>query len=344
MVAQLRKAERKQAKMRVGITAPSGGGKTYSALLMARGLATSWDKVALIDTENGSGELYAHLGAYNVLTLDAPFTPERYIEAIRACEKAGIEVIVVDSSTHEWDGPGGCLEIKDSLGGKYQDWAKVTPRHQKFLNALLQSCCDIVTTTRRKQDYEMTKDSNGKVTVEKVGLREVQRDGYEYELTLNFELDIRHNAIASKDRTGLFMDKPAFVITEETGRALKVWCESGAPAAVATAPPAAPINGTRTTAPVLPADDLIGPNTPGEPETPVTITAVVDKPYTQGNKPHIGYLLTFSDGREARTTDGALGNRAKSYLATHLPVVPVCETRNGKLVIVEFETADPIGF
>lgn len=223
----IRKAERKQAKLRIGVSGPSGSGKTYSGLLLARGLVSSWDKVGLIDTENGSGELYSHLGDYNVITLEAPFTPERYIEAIKAFEQAGIEALVIDSTSHEWEGTGGCLDIVDKLGGKYQDWGKVTPRHNAFIQAMLQCDMHIITTTRRKQDYEMTKGSDGKVKVEKMGLKEVQRDGFEYELTLALNIDVRHNASASKDRTGLFMDKPEFIISEKTGEELKAWAESG---------------------------------------------------------------------------------------------------------------------
>jgi hypothetical protein len=182
--------------------------------------------VAVIDTENGSADLYAHLGDYNVLPLAAPFTPERYIEAIRSCEKAGMEVIIIDSISHEWDGKGGCLEIVEQLGGKYQDWAKVTPRHQAFLDAILQSSSHIITTVRRKQDYEMVKDGN-RIKIEKGGLREITREGFEYELTINLEMDTKHNASASKDRTNLFMGKPSFVPTEKTGEVIAQWCEQG---------------------------------------------------------------------------------------------------------------------
>jgi hypothetical protein len=224
---QLRKATRKKAKIRLGLSAVSGGGKTYSAILIAKGLCGDLSKVAIIDTENNSADLYAHLGEYNVLPLLAPYTPERYTEAIKACEKAGMEVIIIDSITHEWDGKGGCLQIQESLGGKYQDWAKVTPRHQAFIDSILQSSAHIITTVRRKQDYEMSKDSNGKIKVEKAGLKEVTREGFEYELTANLELDTRHNAVASKDRTGLFMGKPSFVPSEETGELILAWCEQG---------------------------------------------------------------------------------------------------------------------
>jgi hypothetical protein len=199
-----------------------------SAILIAKGLAKGdLTKVAMIDTENGSGDLYAHLGSYNVLTLSAPFNPEKYISAIKECEDAGMEVVIIDSITHEWDGKGGCLEIQSDLGGRYQDWKSVTPRHQNFINAILQSKCHVITTVRRKQDYDMTKSEGGKTTVAKVGLKEVTREGFEYEVTTNLELDQRHNATASKDRTGLFMGQPPFIPSEETGRKILEWCESG---------------------------------------------------------------------------------------------------------------------
>lgn len=224
---KLRKATRQKAKIRLGLSAVSGGGKTYSALLIAHGICEDWEKIAIIDSENNSADLYAHLGDFNVLPLTAPFTPEKYVEAIRECEKAGMEVIIVDSISHEWDGKGGCLEIVEALGGKYQDWAKVTPRHQAFIDSITQSTSHIITTVRRKQDYEMIKDNNGRIKVEKAGLKEVTREGFEYELTINLEMDVNHNATASKDRTGMFMNKPAFVPTEKTGELIRQWCEQG---------------------------------------------------------------------------------------------------------------------
>src|SRR6476660_1035955 len=173
---QLRKATRKKAKMRLGLSAVSGGGKTYSALIVTKGMAGDWDKIAIIDSENNSADLYAHLGDYNVLPISAPFSPEKYIDAIKACEAAGMEVIIVDSITHEWDGKGGCLEIVDRLTqssthkNSYIAWGKVTPRHQSFIDSILQSKCHVITTVRRKQDYEMTKGGDGKIKVEKAGL------------------------------------------------------------------------------------------------------------------------------------------------------------------------------
>lgn len=226
----LRKAARQKSKLRIGMSGPSGSGKTYSALLVAKGLASSMDKVAIIDTENGSADLYSHLGDFNVLTLQAPYAPERYIEAIHECEKAGMEVIIIDSVTHEWDGKGGTLEINELIaktkfkGNTWSAWSETTPRHQKFIEAITTSPLHIITTARAKTETVMTDDKK----VKKLGMKEIQREGFEYELTLNFTLDREgHYATASKDRTELFINSDPFVVNEETGKTLKQWAESG---------------------------------------------------------------------------------------------------------------------
>lgn len=224
---ELKQSKRQNVKLRLGISGPSGFGKTHSALLLAYGMTKDWSKVAVIDTENSSASLYSDLGNFNVLDLSAPYSPERYIEAIEVCEKAGIEVIIIDSITHEWSGGGGCLQIHEKLGGRFQDWAKVTPRHQAFIDKILQSTCHVITTTRRKIDYSLDVGSNGRTKVVKHGTKEITREGFEYELTVNFELiNDQHLANASKDRTGLFMNKPEFVITAKTGERLLKWCNT----------------------------------------------------------------------------------------------------------------------
>ncbi len=228
---QIRKAERAQSKLRIGISGPSGSGKTYSALLVGRGIASDWPKVVLIDSENGSGEMYSDLGAYNVITLQAPFSPEKYIEAIQAAEDSGAEVIIIDSVSHEWDGKGGCLEINERLasakykGNTWAAWSETTPRHQKFIEAITSSSCHVITTQRSKTDTIQTEDKK----IKKVGLKDIQREGFEYELTANFNIDREgHLAIASKDRTGLFIDKDPFLMEVKTGEDLAHWNKGGA--------------------------------------------------------------------------------------------------------------------
>ncbi|MFP4526360.1 MAG: AAA family ATPase [Bacteroidales bacterium] len=227
MEFKLRKAQRKQTKMKLGIQGPSGSGKTYSALLLAYGLIEDWSRIAVIDTENHSSELYSHFGEYNVLSLKEPFSPERYIEAIETCEKAGMEVIILDSISHEWEGKGGILEVHSRMtGNSFTNWHKVTPWHNAFVQKILQSPTHIIGTIRSKQDFVLS-EKNGKMVPEKVGLKGVQRDGVDYELTIVFELDIKHNCTASKDRTSMFVDRPQFVISEKTGRKIRKWCNQG---------------------------------------------------------------------------------------------------------------------
>lgn len=223
---QLRQSERRQAKIKMALQGSAGSGKTYSGLLLAKGLTNGdFSKVAIIDTENGSADLYAHLGGYNVLSLAPPFTPENYIKAIEVCEKAGMEVIILDSISHCWD---ELLDFHSKLAGNsFTNWAKVTPRQKAFVDKILQANAHIIATMRTKQDYVLNQ-KDGKFIPEKVGLKSVQRDGLDYEFTLVFDVDIKHFAVSSKDRTGLFMGKPEFIISEKTGKEILDWCNSGA--------------------------------------------------------------------------------------------------------------------
>jgi len=224
---QLKKATRKQVKLRLNISAPSGAGKTYSALLMAKGLVGDWEKIAVIDTENGSASLYSHLGDFNVIDLTPPFTPEKYTEALHTCVNAGMEAVIIDSTTHEW----ACLIEENELlaqarfrGNTWSAWSQTTPRHDKFINSILHSPVHVITCTRSKMETIMGDDKK----VKKVGMKDVQREGWEYELTVSLNIDRdTHMATPSKDRTNLFEGKNPFLITEETGRLIADWCNSG---------------------------------------------------------------------------------------------------------------------
>lgn len=226
-----RKAERKQIKLKIGISAPSGAGKTYSALLMAKGICGDWSKVAVIDTENGSAELYSALGDYSVCPISPPFTPAKYREAIKSAEEEGFEVLIIDSLSHAWAGEGGLLDMQDNAattsksGNRFTAWREITPEHNKLVDAILQSPLDVIITTRAKAEYIETEE-NGKKGYKKIGLAPIFRDGLEYELTVFFDLTQTHVASTSKDRTGLF-DKLNFIPSEDTGKQLNEWRNGG---------------------------------------------------------------------------------------------------------------------
>lgn len=224
------KAMRKKAKLRLALTGPSGSGKTYSALLIAKGIG---GKIAVVDTEKGSASLYSDIAEFDVLELEPPFSPERFIEAIQAAEQAGYDTLVIDSITHEWGGVGGCLELVDTIaknkyrGNSWSAWSDINPRHRLFLDSILRSPMHIIATMRSKTETAQVEE-NGRKKVAKLGMKSEQRDGVEYEFTT--VLDIvheTHHANATKDRTKLFSSSDPEKLSEETGKKLLAWLESG---------------------------------------------------------------------------------------------------------------------
>lgn len=226
---EFRKAERRKAKLRLGITGTSGSGKTYGALLVAKGLG---GKTVLIDTENGSGDLYATIFNYDVGAITAPYTPQKYLEAIHGAEQAGYDIIIIDSLSHAWAGEGGLLEMQGKITdasrskNSYMAWRQVTPWHNKLIETMLNSPCHIIATMRSKTEYIQTENENGKKEIVKVGLAPVQREGMDYEFTTVFDLNSNHTATATKDRTSIF-DGEIFTLSEFTGEKLKEWLDTG---------------------------------------------------------------------------------------------------------------------
>lgn len=219
-----KKAERKQAKLKIAITGPSGAGKTYSALEIAKGLGK---KIALIDTENESASLYADRFEFDTLVIAPPYTIKKYAEAIKMAETAKYDVLIIDSISHAWAGEGGLLAKKESLdasgkGSSYTNWASITKEQEQFKAALLNSQIHLICTMRSKQDYILEINDKGKSAPKKVGMAPIQRDGMEYEFTTVFDLSMKHEAQASKDRTGLF-DGQIFIPTPETGKQFTDW-------------------------------------------------------------------------------------------------------------------------
>lgn len=233
-------AQLTKAKLRLAITGPSGGGKTYSALAIASAFP---GKIAIIDTEEGSSPIAIRrlqldtgetLGA-SVETLGPPFTTERYIALIKGAENEGYTTLIIDSITHAWIGVGGLLDQQNRFAKKqgvneYTAWRDITPKHNAFVDAMLQSKCNIIATMRSKQDHILEENSRGKMVPKKVGMAPIQRPGMDYEFTVCFDMTMEHYAVVSKDRTGLFDGEAPSIPTKETGAALYDWLESGADA------------------------------------------------------------------------------------------------------------------
>ena len=225
MSFQVRKAERQGARLLIQLSGVSGSGKTYSALQLAYGLAgNDASKVVLIDTENRRGSLYANAlpEPFNIIDFYAPFSPERYIQAIDAACKAGAEVIVIDSVSHEWEGPGGCQDIASIT--KFPDWKRAKAEHKKFMTHMLQSSAHVICCTRAREKTDFT-DTKNPV---KLGIQPIQEQNFSYEATVSLMM---HNQGYAQDVLKCPAELQAILgrgqgyVTPKDGQALRAWVD-----------------------------------------------------------------------------------------------------------------------
>lgn len=249
MSLTFQKARREQVRIKINIAGPAGSGKTMSSLLLGYGLIRAehpdwteeqiWDSICVCDSECGSASLYVGaqvgpttIGSYNVINLAPPFTAQSYMDAIHMAEQHHMSVIIVDSLSHVWGGEGGLLDEQGKIaartGNSYTSWRTISPQYTKLVDTILQSTSHIITCVRAKMEYQQVKNDQGKTQVKALGMGLQLREGYEYEVSVNFMLDNDHVANASKDRTGLF-DGKYFTIDANTGATLFRWLSSGAP-------------------------------------------------------------------------------------------------------------------
>lgn len=227
-----RKVERKQAKLRMALTGVSNSGKTMGAMKIAKGMN---GRLFFINTEKEGPDVYEDLfedNPFDVWDVNAPYSPDKYIEAIHACEQAGADIIIIDSLSHAWSGSGGILDIQDlrtkasASKNTYATWKEVSPLHNRLIDTILQSTAHIIVTLRSKTSYEIM-DINGKKTPVKIGLDPIQRPGLEYEFTLMLEIDhSSHLFTASKDRTRIFENRNE-ILSECHGEEVMSWLNKG---------------------------------------------------------------------------------------------------------------------
>jgi hypothetical protein len=230
----IKKAVRKQAKLRLALVGPPGSGKTWTALATASGLG---EKILLVETEGNSSSWYANDFSFDVICLNDnstdPYHPLRFVEAIKQGEEAGYDVIIIDSLSHAWMGEGGSLDLankeqtRSKSGNSYVAWRSVTPLHNKLVNAILQSKKHIIATMRTKEKRVIEQDERGKTRIRTLGLEPIMRDGVNFEFTVVADMDQEHNFIVTKTRCS-FLDeaiipKPG----KELGEKLLDWLNSG---------------------------------------------------------------------------------------------------------------------
>ena len=227
-----KKATKAQAKLRAAVFGPSGAGKTFSCLRIARGLAGAAGSVAVIDTERGSASKYADRFEFDVMELEDQ-TIEGYCHAIRQAAEAGYAVLLIDSLSHGWQ---TLLEEVEKLakakyrGNTWSAWSEGTPLQRKLVQAILNYPGHVLATMRSKTEWTTVDSGNGKKTPQRIGLAPEQGKGVEYEFDLLVEISTEHIANVIKDRTGKFQDKLIEKPGEDFGKSLAAWLSEGEPA------------------------------------------------------------------------------------------------------------------
>jgi AAA domain len=249
-----RPATRENVPLLLGLSGGTGSGKTYSALLLARGIAGD-RPFAIIDTEAGRAKHYADAFRFDHCDLAPPFTPARYAEAIAAADAAQYPVVVIDSMSHEWAGDGGVLDAQeaelDRMAG--EDWKKrescrmaswIRPKlaHKQFVQKLLQVRAHLILCFRAEPKIEMVREGGGWKIAEKkslVGLHgwiPVAEKNLPFELTGSFLLMAEHPGVPlpiklqEQHKALVPLDRP---LSEEVGARLAAWAKGGAVPAAA---------------------------------------------------------------------------------------------------------------
>jgi AAA domain len=233
-VIEIEDVKREGAKLLIILCGVSGGGKTYTALQVGLGLAGGdASKLGFLDTENGRGRLYADSmpAPYKYGLLHAPFSPERYIEAISDFEKSGASVLVIDSGSHEWEGIGGCVEIAEKANPRFPNWNKAKAEHKKLMSRLLSTPMHVLLCLRAREQAK-PETQNGKTIYVNQGLQPITEKNVVFEATISLML---HNGGKTQDVIKCpaelmpIMGRGQGYITPEDGLALLEWVSGGAP-------------------------------------------------------------------------------------------------------------------
>lgn len=230
-ILNIRPAKRGGAKAIIAIAGPSGSGKTFTGLKIARGMVDHPSKIGLLDTENKRGSLYADIldGPFMIGDLYPPFSPKRYSEAIKEFQESGVEVLVIDSVSHEWEGEGGCDDIANAplnAGKKMANWVGAKREHKSFMNTLLQCNMNVICCIRAREKTDF-KDPQKPVSL---GIQPVCEKNFMFEMTASLLME-------NEGKKQSFLKMPAFLLKafgsgqgylgEETGKKIIEWINTG---------------------------------------------------------------------------------------------------------------------
>lgn len=236
-VIEIRRAQRANARLVIGLTSTSGDGKTFTAIQLGYGLANyKAEKVGLLDAENRRGSLYDNIlekstrptsERFLIGDLVAPFSPQRYVDSIMQFQNAGVEVLIIDSVTHEWESPGGCQDIAEAGNPKVPNWNRAKAEHKRFVNAMLQCDMHIIVCVRAREKTKPER-KDGKLEFIEMGLQPIQEKNFMFEMTASLMLfsqgEQQQILKCPAELLGILGRKQGF-ITSDDGKRLRDWVD-----------------------------------------------------------------------------------------------------------------------
>lgn len=243
LVLAIRRAAREAARLVIAFAGISGSGKTRTAIEFAFGL-TNYDanKIGFIDAENKRGSLYADCldnhpknpekTRFWIGDLQPPFSPSRYGQAIKEFEEHGVEVLIIDSATHEWEGEGGAQQIAEDNKSQFGklNWAKAKGEHKKFINTLLQCNMHVIVCVRAREKTKEEKNDKNKVVVTSLGVQPIQEKNFMFEMSASVMMwneGQMQTAYKVPGELKPFLGRGEGYITSEDGYAVRQWVDGG---------------------------------------------------------------------------------------------------------------------
>lgn len=236
MAFQIKKAVRKALPLQAAFVGPTNSGKTMSGLLFAAGLARPDERIVVIDTERGRASLYADNkriraalpNGFDVIELDAPYHPQRYIEAIDTAEQAGYKVCLIDSASDSWDGTGGCADIAEKKRG----WTEAKLWNKRLMSRIALSDMHIICCLKAQEKTKIidkSKTASGKQEFIELGMQPICEKSFFYPMTLAFMVDSQtHLASIIKTHEDLQEQfRTPHLITPADGLAVRKWNDGG---------------------------------------------------------------------------------------------------------------------
>jgi hypothetical protein len=227
---KIEKAIRKSLPAHICLYGESSSGKTFTALKLAHGLINQGERVCVIDTENHRASHYDVDFDFDVINLEAPFSPEKFIEAINIIQNGGYKAIIIDSISHEWDSIGGVIHTAENSKDKgLLAWGPAKKAHKKLMDCILSSKAHVICCAKAKDKLKQVKNDQGKSEIIPKGFLPIQEATFMYDMLLNIKMvkNGEFKIMKCPKNLDLKINEKTKYLDESHGKRIAEWIKQG---------------------------------------------------------------------------------------------------------------------